>query len=195
MNTTALDPDDLTPGARRVLDAAAVLFYERGITAVGVDLIAERSGVTKRTLYDRFGSKDVLVATYLAERDRRWRRAVREVLAAPGLTAVEKVTAPFDALAGWLRQSPRGCAFLNALAELPDPEHPAHRIATDEKRWLLGLFERLAGEAELADPATSARALLCLHEGALAMHAVAPELDCVGTATRTARALVRDART
>src|SRR5690606_3325541 len=104
-----------------------VLFYERGITAVGVDLIAEQSGVTKRTLYNRFGSKDVLVAAYLLDREQRWRHLVDAAVAEPGLSALDRVTAPFDALKEWMTQSPRGCAFINALAELPDPAHPAHR--------------------------------------------------------------------
>lgn len=47
----------MTPGARRALAAASRLFYERGIHAVGVDLIAAEAGVTKKTLYDRFGSR------------------------------------------------------------------------------------------------------------------------------------------
>ncbi len=63
----------LTPGARRALDAAGRLFYERGIHAVGVDLIAAEAGVTKKTLYDRFGSKEQIVVEYLADRDERWR--------------------------------------------------------------------------------------------------------------------------
>ncbi|MDQ4084268.1 MAG: TetR/AcrR family transcriptional regulator, partial [Actinomycetota bacterium] len=54
----------LTPGAQRILDVASELFYWRGIHAVGVDTIAAESGVTKRTLYDRFGSKDGLVVAY-----------------------------------------------------------------------------------------------------------------------------------
>jgi AcrR family transcriptional regulator len=66
----------LTPGARRILDVASELFYAHGIHAVGVDTIAAESGVTKRTLYDRFGSKDELVAAYLRARDERWRARV-----------------------------------------------------------------------------------------------------------------------
>ncbi|MEU6131436.1 TetR/AcrR family transcriptional regulator [Saccharopolyspora sp. NPDC047091] len=184
-----LDPQTLTPGARRILDAAAALFYELGITAVGVDLIAERSGVTKRTLYDRFGSKDVLVATYLAERDQRWRAEVTAALERPGLSALDRVTAPFDALAAWTAQHSRGCAFINALAELPDGGHPAREVAADEKRWLLALFERLAAEAGLADAAPLAGELLCLHEGALVVGSVLPG-DAIGDAGRAARALI-----
>src|SRR5690606_18122493 len=52
--------------ARRVLEAAGRLFYERGIHAVGVDLIAAEAGVTKKTLYDRFGAKEQIVVECLA---------------------------------------------------------------------------------------------------------------------------------
>lgn len=188
-----LDPEALTPGARRILDAASVLFYERGIGAVGVDLIAVESGVTKRTLYNRFGSKDALVATYLLDRDRRWRRVVEGHLAVAGLSALERVASPFDALREWVKQGSRGCAFTNALAELPDPNHPAHQVAADEKRWLLSLFERLAAEAGIAETTVLGRQLLCLHEGALAVQAALPDLDSVDAAERAARDLIRAA--
>ena len=66
------DDPALTPAGERLLDAASELFYRRGIRAVGVDLVAETAGTTKKTLYDRFGSKDELVALYLRRRARRW---------------------------------------------------------------------------------------------------------------------------
>lgn len=72
----------MTPGARRALDAASRLFYEHGIHAVGVDRIAAEAGVTKKTLYDRFGSKEQIVVEYLAGRDERWRALLDERLAA-----------------------------------------------------------------------------------------------------------------
>ncbi|MFD0541572.1 TetR/AcrR family transcriptional regulator [Actinomadura luteofluorescens] len=63
----------LTPAARRVLQTASELFYERGIGSVGMELIAAEAGVTKKTVYDRFGSKDALILAYLRARDERWR--------------------------------------------------------------------------------------------------------------------------
>src|SRR4051794_29516551 len=63
----------MTEAGARLLDAASDLFYRRGVRAVGVDLIAETAGTTKKTLYDRFGSKDALVALYLLRRAHRWR--------------------------------------------------------------------------------------------------------------------------
>ncbi len=178
----------MTPAGRRIVAAAEELFYNRGITAVGVDLIAEHSGVTKRTLYNRFGSKDSLVAIYLAERDQRWRSLVRATVDACD-DPVEAVTAPFDALRAWSETNTRGCAFINALAELPDPSHPAHRVAADQKLWLLKLFEELATEAGCPAPARLAARLLVLHEGALATRPL--PLDILSESICLARALVR----
>ena len=64
---------ELTPKARRILESASKLFYEKGIHAVGVDTVALDAGVTKKSLYERVGSIDGLVVEYLKGRDRRWR--------------------------------------------------------------------------------------------------------------------------
>lgn len=182
------EPAAMTPAGSRIVAAAEELFYERGITAVGVDLIAEHSGVTKRTLYNRFGSKDHLVAVYLTGRDQRWKSLVRQAIESSE-DDVAAVTAPFFALQEWSMTNTRGCAFLNALAELPDPAHPAHRIATDQKHWLRALFEELATSAGCAEPETLAARLLLLHEGALATQLLA--LDTLRESTVLAQALVR----
>ncbi|SCD31939.1 MULTISPECIES: TetR/AcrR family transcriptional regulator [unclassified Streptomyces] len=180
----------MTPAGRRIVAAAEELFYNRGITAVGVDLIAEHSGVTKRTLYNQFGSKDRLVAVYLTERDQRWRALVRAAVDAAG-TPAEAVTAPFEALWTWSETNTRGCAFINALAELPDPSHAAHRIAADQKLWLLNLFEELAAAVGCSQPATLATQLLVLHEGTVATRPL--PLDSLPASADLARALVRAA--
>ncbi|MFJ8886472.1 TetR/AcrR family transcriptional regulator [Streptomyces sp. NPDC102402] len=183
-------PRTMTPAGRRIVATAEELFYDRGITAVGVDLIAERSGVTKRTLYNQFGSKDRLVAAYLMERDQRWRSLVRGAVEACE-SPVEAVTAPFDALRTWSGTNTRGCAFINALAEIPDPSHPAFRVAADQKRWLLDLFVELATAAGCPSPAALAAQLLVLHEGALATQPL--PMDTLSASTDLARAVVRAA--
>src|SRR5919198_1197575 len=141
--TTGEATPRLTPGAQRILDVASELFYWRGIHAVGVDTIAAESGVTKRTLYDRFGSKDALVVAYLERRDRRWRELIERRLAERDPHSVGRVLVPFDALSEWLEGSPRGCCFVNAFAEISELDHPARRLAVEEKTWLRDLFGRL----------------------------------------------------
>ncbi|MFC9062319.1 TetR/AcrR family transcriptional regulator, partial [Streptomyces sp. NPDC057074] len=92
----------MTPGARRVLEAAERLFYERGIHAVGVDLVAAEAGVTKKTLYDRFGSKEQIVVEYLAGRDERWRELLAGRLeAVAGQGPDVRILAVFEASRAW----------------------------------------------------------------------------------------------
>lgn len=156
----------LTPGARRVLDAASRLFYERGIHAVGVDAVAEAAGVTKKTLYDRFGSKEALVVTYLRTRDARWREHLLAALAERSEPGVERVLTVFDAAESWSGEhSPRGCSAINARAETTDGAVLAE-VAT-EKAWQLGLLVDLCREAGVPEPEDAARALMLLYEGAI----------------------------
>ncbi|MET7637127.1 helix-turn-helix domain-containing protein [Streptomyces sp. NPDC005438] len=182
--------DDLTPGARRILDVASRLFYERGIHAVGVDLIATESGVTKRTLYDRFRSKDALVAAYLRERDERWRHTVTERLAALEDPAA-RVLAPFDVLTTWLPVDSRGCAFVNAYAELPDRAHPARAVIAGGKAWLRELFRAELAAGGAADPDAAAAQLLVVHEGAMVAGTSGGMPDALGAA-RALAARIRD---
>jgi AcrR family transcriptional regulator len=188
VDTPELAP--LTPGARRVLDAASVLFYENGIHAVGVDTIAEAAGVTKKTLYDRFGSKEALVLSYLQHRDARWRVWVDEFLARRPEPGIDRVLAIFDAAIGWSDDnSPKGCSAVNARAELPD--HATSGLVlpevTRQKQWLLDRFAELITEAGLSDPAARARELMLLYEGAI----VTVGMRTFGEPFETARAIAR----
>ncbi|MBV2363144.1 TetR/AcrR family transcriptional regulator [Streptomonospora nanhaiensis] len=180
----------LTPAARRVLDTAHELFYTRGINSVGMDLLAERAGITKKTVYDRFGSKDALVVAYLAERDERWRAYLTGHLAGVG-GGRERILATFDALGAWLAEhGTRGCAMVNACTELPDADHPGRRVAREQKEWTRGLYRDLAAEAGAADPDALAEALLILHEGATVAFTVLGAPEAARTARRAAEALL-----
>ncbi len=194
--STESHPDlnqSLTAGARRILEVASELFYFRGIHAVGVDTIAAESGVTKRTLYDRFGSKDTLVATYLQARDQRWRQLVTDRRQSAPPASVARVLVPFDVLADWLDPDGRGCAFVNAFAELPEPEHPGHRIIVAEKNWLRALFHTELIEIGAANADTLASQLLALHEGAIVNHSVTRDPDASANARTAAETLTTQA--
>jgi AcrR family transcriptional regulator len=140
----------LTNAGARLLDAASDLFYDRGVRAVGVDLIAETAGTTKKTLYDRFGSKDALVALYLLRRAHRWREYLLAELGSPSVDRGEaQVLLVFEVLQAWMGTQRRGCAFVNAYAELGDTDHPAVPVIRAEKAWMRALFDTLTGDAAL----------------------------------------------
>lgn len=181
----------MTPAARRVLDAAARLFYDRGIHAVGVDLIAAEAGVTKKTIYDRFGSKEQIVVEYLAGRDERWRAFLAERLKAAPPDPATRVLAVFDASRDWMRDSsPRGCSMVNAHAEISDPAHRAHRIITGQKEWMLDLLTGLARQLSPSEAEQLGQTLMLLHEGALVAHGLGTFPDPVGAARDQARMLL-----
>lgn len=158
---------NLTPAASRVLDCASDLFYREGIRAVGVEAIAEAAGVTKKTLYDRFGSKEELVASYLSLRDRRWREFLTGYVDHHATTPRERILAVFDALGQWMTdENPRGCGFVNAHVELTDQAHPGRRVIEDQKQWFLRYLTDLCIRAGLQQPEETAGRLLLIHEGA-----------------------------
>ncbi|MDQ6433671.1 helix-turn-helix domain-containing protein [Mesorhizobium sp. LHD-90] len=155
----------------RIVNAASDLFYGEGIRAVSVDAVAERAGVTKRTLYYHFTSKDELIAAYLQQREQpnlaRFRRWYAE---AEGGVA-EKTRAVFRNLARAARRpSWRGCAFLRTAAELANmPGHPAIRIGVAHKKDFENWFAAMFAAEGLENPAQLARQVVILLDGAFAV--------------------------
>lgn len=187
----------MTPAARRALAAAGRLFYDRGIHAVGVDLIAAEAGVTKKTLYDRFGSKEQIVVEYLADRDERWRAFLAGRLDAAPPAPRARILAVFDASRAWMADNgSKGCSMVNAHAEISDPSHPAHGVITGQKQWMLDLFTRLTRGVEGLGPDAAdrlGRTLMLLHEGALVAHGLKVFPDPVAHAREEAAALLAGA--
>lgn len=180
----------MTPGARRALDAASALFYERGIHAVGVDLIAAEAGVTKKTLYDRFGSKEQIVVEYLAARDERWQAFLAPYVEA-ATTPRARILAVFDASRDWAdANSGKGCSMVNAHAEISDPAHPAYQVITGQKAWMLALFTGLARGIAPRRASRLGRRLMLLHEGALVAHGLRIFPDAIEQARDDAATLL-----
>jgi AcrR family transcriptional regulator len=174
------------PPRRRILDAARELFYAEGVQATGVDALSARAGVSKRTLYREFGSKDALVAEYLRRFGEPGELPAEDVLADRERPGRERVLSAFDALArdverfGW-----RGCPAAAAALELADPTHPARVAGAAHKRRFRGRAEAALTDAGVAEPAQVARQLALLWDGAL-VHAV---VERSAEPVRDARAL------
>ena len=159
------------PSARdALLEATNELIYTGGITGTGVDAIAARAGVTKRTLYQHFGSKDRLVAEALNDRSRRAllnletsaRRRSEE-------TGELAILALFEVIENALRtNTPAGCAFINASLEINRPGHPVREAALAHLRAREELVRQLLAEAGIEDADLAAQVTL-LVDGAYAV--------------------------
>ena len=148
-----------------MLAAADRLFYAQGVRAVGVDAVAAAAGVTKRTLYYHFPTKDALVAAYLDARDGPTRLAIESTVGVHALPG-DRLLAVFDHLAAWFATPTyRGCPFNNAVAEEAggDAGAIARRHKTAVEGWL-------ADQAQLGGarmPRSLGAQLLVLIDGAL----------------------------
>src|SRR5215217_7853824 len=137
----------------RILDTADELFYSRGIHAVGIDEIVARSSTAKTTLYAHFPSKDDLIANYLQRRSEDWRQYLGKEIARRGGTPVEQIDAVFAVLAeGCATPGFRGCPFINAAAEYPDPAHPGRVVSDAHRQWVREVLRDLTAEAGVAEP-------------------------------------------
>lgn len=180
-------PVRTTPVGERILVVAARLFYAQGITATGVDRIVADAGTTKRTLYQRFGSKDALVAAYLQQRAHRWQTELAQALADATVddTAAAGLDVVYAHAARWAREGRRGCAFVNAWAEIGRTDHAAVAAIQAEKDWMRALFAQLAGgEAE------QGRVLHLLYEGAQVDAAIHDDPTAFDAALRASRHLL-----
>jgi AcrR family transcriptional regulator len=169
----------------RILDAADRLFYGQGIQAVGVDAVAAEAGISKRTLYNHFVSKDALIAAYLL---RRASRAVRT-----DGPPVEQILGVFERLARWFASAQfRGCPFVNAVAELGgEREHPAIEVCMAQKTARREWFEAHLRSLGVADAPMLADQLMILMEGAIATSLVrGGDPACAHAAQAAARVLL-----
>lgn len=177
---------------QRLLDAANELFYSEGVQTVGIDRIIERAGVAKASLYNLFGSKEDLVAAYLASRHDlttgRLTDAIDRV-ADPR----QKIIAVFETQASQYQQVGfRGCAFVAASTEAP-ADGLIMQAAGRFRAWIRAMFVDLAEQAGAPDPATLGRQLHLLYDGAGLAARMEPLDPGIAAATQGAVAILLDA--
>ncbi|WP_428644235.1 TetR/AcrR family transcriptional regulator [Roseibium sp.] len=185
----------IEPARDRILTAANKLFYAEGIRAVSLDTIAEKAGITKKTVYYHFKSKDDLIEAYLASRDQPNLKLFRKWYSEAEGGLPEKVEAIFRQIAKNARHPKwKGCGFLRTAAELANmPGHPAMKVGSAHKKkfeaWMAEEFEA----AGLDGAASLARHVVLLLDGAFStilVHRDAAYAEAAGVA---ARALVAGA--
>lgn len=152
----------------RLLTTATRLFYTEGIHSVGIDRIVAEAKVTRATLYRHFPGKDDLIVYYLQEADQAIRGQI-DAIVARGTAAPDTLRAIAGNIAEGIR-SPgfRGCAFLNAASEYPDPAHPVHRAVLAHREWFARVITEVLARAGSAPAGLAARRFVLLRDGAMA---------------------------
>jgi AcrR family transcriptional regulator len=162
------DPSRPRSEAReRLLRRASEIFYANGIKGVGVDRIVRESEVTRATFYRHFAGKEELVVAYLqavaaATQARFEELEARNADDAAG--ALRAIAAAIGALV--CSDGFRGCAFINAAAEFPEPDAPVRRAIATHRTWLFKFIRELFARAGHPAPARAARSMIMLRDGA-----------------------------
>ena len=170
----------------RLLDAAGELFYRDGVN-IGVDALCKAAGVSKKSMYQMFRSKDELIAESLASRG-----VAYQALLYPGAEddrpARDRILAVFErqdaVVAGG---NFLGCPYVSTAVELKNPEHPGSVVARHFKQQLTDFFHRELVDAGAEDPGTLAIQLTMIFDGASARAVVrAQPLSGIGITTAAA---------
>jgi AcrR family transcriptional regulator len=170
----------------RILETADKLFYLQGIRAIGVDTISAEIGISKRTLYNHFPSKDALITAYL---ERRF------VLPRPSdKPPAEQILATFDSLERrFSAKDFRGCPFVNAVAELGAEDKSVRKIAVAFKESRRLWFRDLLNQLGVADAEALATQLAVLVDGCIAQDLVRNDPSMARAAREAARVLLKNA--
>jgi AcrR family transcriptional regulator len=174
-----------------ILESASPLLYREGLRGAGVDAIVAATGLAKATVYRHFPSKDLLVEAFLRRRDRTWRAWLEGAVAERAAAGVPPALAVFEALGDWFASDDfRGCAFINAAAEITNPDHPALDAVREHKRLLRDYLRVLVAGGDPAVAEARADALLLLVEGAIVTAQIEKSPAAAARARRAAAALI-----
>ena len=170
----------------RILETADRLFYLQGIRAIGVDTIAAEIGISKRTLYNHFPSKDALIAAYLERRFVAPRPSEKP--------PVEQILGTFDSLERrFSAKDFRGCPFVNAVAELGSEDKSVRKIAIAFKESRRLWFRDLLVQLGVADAEGLATQLALLVDGSIAQDLVRNDPAMARAAKEAATVLLKNA--
>jgi AcrR family transcriptional regulator len=180
----------------RIIVAATKLFYSEGLRATSVDAVAEKAGVTKKTLYYHFQTKDELIAAYLASRDQPTLAYYARWFAESDGSTADKVRGLFRSFgksadtANW-----RGCGFLRTIAELAStPGHPAIKAGAAHKKKFEAWLTEIIARDGVAEAGKLARQVVILLDGAATVMLIHRDVAYVEAAGATAASLIEAAQ-
>lgn len=148
----------------KITESALRLFYRNGYHASGVEQLSHVAGVTKRTLYRHFPSKEHLIEAALQLHDREFMAQMLTAIEASPLK--QRPLAYIDFIAAWAAEPDfSGCAFINASAEYSTRTDRPHVLAEEHKQRVLACLEQVCIDAGWNEPARLAHQIFLVGEG------------------------------
>lgn len=184
----------MPPPSKRdlIIDEALKLFYRHGFNATGVDKVITQAGVSKKTLYNHFRTKNELILATLRKRDEMFRNKMMRETERRTADPRERLLAVFDFLHDWFHEEGfSGCMFINAAAEFGDADNPSHMISAEHKRLVADYIYLQAEQTGANDPLELSHQINLLMEGAIVYAHVMGDKQAAIRAKEMARVLLK----
>jgi AcrR family transcriptional regulator len=131
----------------QLIDTAIDLFLERGYHATGIDTILATSGISKKTLYRHFRSKEELILAALKKYDGLFRNGFMRQVEQSADTPRDRVLAVFDVAADWFEENNfYGCMYINAIGEYSAADTAIRQVCKEFKTLMRRFIEDLCRE-------------------------------------------------
>lgn len=180
-------------GSRRdhLMEVARDLFMEHGFHGTGIDRILGEAGVSKKTLYTHFRSKDELILAVLKQHDSAFRNSFMRQVEQKSSEPRDRLMAIFDVAEAWF-DAPNffGCVFINAVGEYSAEDTPVRSACRDYKKQITDFIIRLAKDADVKEPKVLGDQLSLLLEGAIVTAHVSDKEQAVRAAKSAASVLI-----
>ena len=164
------DTSAQVPGGKRqeIIDRAYALFYDGGFHATGVDAVMADTGISKRTLYKYFPSKEHLIEAVLEHYGHVVEAKVLEPAFARSSDPRGRILALFDVRREMMDgQDCLGCLAMKAAQEYRGKHAGIEAIGQKASFFIEEKLIELCAEAGLSDPDTRGRQISMLLQGAV----------------------------
>lgn len=176
---------------QQLVNTAIELFNAHGFHGVGIDWIAKQAGVTKKTMYRHFHSKDELILAALRHHDGLFRNEFMNGVKNSYDTPYEQLLGIFDVAHAWFSDNKfYGCMFINAIGEYSETNTPIRNVCKEFKSQMRQFIVHLADQAGVKDPHSLANTLAILLEGSIVTAQVSENPDAAIEAKKAAKVLV-----
>lgn len=177
-----------------LMEVARDLFMEHGFHGTGIDKILGQAGVSKKTLYAHFRSKDELILAVLKQHDSSFRNNFMRQVEQASVDPRARLMAIFDVAEDWF-DAPNffGCVFINAVGEYSAEDTPVRSACRDYKKQITDFIIGLAKDAGVMDPKALGDQLSLLLEGAIVTAQVSDKDQAVRAAKSAASVLIAKA--
>lgn len=179
---------------QQLIDTATRLFRRHGYHATGIDRIAREAGVTKRTMYSYFRSKEELILTVLRDYDSIFRNEFMKSVTAASSDPEKRLLSIFDIAYEWFNQSDFfGCMFINTVGEYAEENTAIKEACAEHKRLMYQFIVELARDTTFDDPETIATTITLLFQGAIVTAQVSGDAEAAKRARTAAEMFLQTA--